>query len=288
MSTQSDQLIYRNATRDELDLAIEWAGAEGWNPGRHDGDIFWETDPKGFVCVEREGEVIGTGSIVSYGGFGFMGFFIVKAGMRGQGIGAPFWHWRKRQLLGRIETGGSIGMDGVFDMEPFYARGDFVFLHRNIRMEGVGGTGNPDVSLELLTDLPWEAVANYDRACFGFSRDGFLDRWVEPRSGVGLGYFRDGRLLGFGVIRRCVNGFKIGPLFADDGEIAESLFMGLSNHAAGEPVFLDTPECNPEALALANRHGMKEVFGCARMVLGPVPNLPWKTRIFGVTTFELG
>jgi hypothetical protein len=32
---------------------------------------------------------------------------------------------------------------------------------------------------------------------------------------------------------------------------------------------------------------MKECFGCARMVLGPVLALPWNA-IYGVTTFELG
>jgi hypothetical protein len=33
--------------------------------------------------------------------------------------------------------------------------------------------------------------------------------------------------------------------------------------------------------------GMTEVFGCAKMTLGPPPVLPWP-EIFGVTTFELG
>jgi hypothetical protein len=32
---------------------------------------------------------------------------------------------------------------------------------------------------------------------------------------------------------------------------------------------------------------MKEVFGCARMVLGLNPKLP-DAEVFGVTTFELG
>jgi hypothetical protein len=32
---------------------------------------------------------------------------------------------------------------------------------------------------------------------------------------------------------------------------------------------------------------MSEVFGCARMVLGFIPQLP-DAEIFGVTTFELG
>ena len=41
------------------------------------------------------------------------------------------------------------------------------------------------------------------------------------------------------------------------------------------------------ALALAARHGLREVFGCARMYYGPPPRLPDR-EIFGVTTVELG
>jgi hypothetical protein len=40
-------------------------------------------------------------------------------------------------------------------------------------------------------------------------------------------------------------------------------------------------------MALADEHGMTEVFGCARMYLGDPPPTPWG-RVFGVTTSELG
>jgi hypothetical protein len=52
-------------------------------------------------------------------------------------------------------------------------------------------------------------------------------------------------------------------------------------------LFLDAPENNPAAMKFVQEHGMKEVFGCARMYLGPAPDLAHE-RIFGVTTFELG
>jgi len=52
----SNAIAYRRATRDELNLAVEWAAGEGWNPGLHDADLFWDTDPDGFVCAERNGE----------------------------------------------------------------------------------------------------------------------------------------------------------------------------------------------------------------------------------------
>ena len=107
---------FRQATRMELDLAVQWAADEGWNPGLGDADIFWQTDPNGFVCAEQNGEVIATGSIVNYGGhFGFMGFFIVRPDLRAQGIGREFWHWRQDTLLNRLGPGSAIGMDGVFE-----------------------------------------------------------------------------------------------------------------------------------------------------------------------------
>lgn len=57
--------------------------------------------------------------------------------------------------------------------------------------------------------------------------------------------------------------------------------------AAGEPVYLDTPEVNPAALVLAKRHGMNPVFETARMYTCSFPDLPLD-RLFGVTSFELG
>lgn len=283
----SEKDSYRLATREEFDLAVEWAAKEGWNPGLRDKDIFWETDSEGFVCVERSGEVIATGSIVSYGSFGFMGFFIVRGDLRGQGIGRDFWYWRRDRLKSRLVPGSAIGMDGVFDMQPFYAKGGFVFTHRNLRMEGVGQAAERSDAVVPLGEIPFQEVEALDRACFGFERSRFLKLWISQDGAVALGYRKRGALLGFCVLRKCLRGYKIGPLFAETEEVAEALFAALGNHAVGEPIFLDTPENNPAAMRLAERHGLREVFGCARMYLGPATKLPWNC-IYGVTTFELG
>jgi hypothetical protein len=41
--------------RDELDLAVEWAALEGWNPGLHDADAFYAADPDGFFVGLLDG-----------------------------------------------------------------------------------------------------------------------------------------------------------------------------------------------------------------------------------------
>ena len=279
---------YRQATRAEFDLAVSWAAAEGWNPGLSDADIFWATDPSGFVCAERDGELIATGSIVRYGeAFGFMGFFIVRPDLRGQGIGREFWYWRRDMLRERLRPDAPIGMDGVFNMQPFYAKGGFQLSHRNLRMGGIAHTYEKAGNLVALRELPFTEVCTYDQRHFGFDREPFLKQWIDTDNSLSLGSMKDTKLSGIGTIRRCQQGYKIGPLFADDAETAEQLFCALSNHAAGNAVYLDIPENNPSAQALASKYQLQEVFGCARMYHGATPTLPWE-NIFGITTFELG
>jgi hypothetical protein len=139
-----------------------------------------------------------------------------------------------------------------------------------------------------LSTLPFEAVAAYDRPFFPDDRTRFLKCWIDRPRSRALGFVRDGALRGYGVIRRCRSGYKVGPLFANGPEVAESLFRALQeNVPEGAPVFLDTPAVNAAAVDLATRHGMTASFETARMYAGRCPDLPVH-RLYGVTTFELG
>jgi GNAT superfamily N-acetyltransferase len=289
----TNELLIRNMSRPEVDALVGWAAREGWNPGRNDAGLFWATDPEAFIAAEVDGRLIGGGAITSYQGeFGFMGFFIVVPEERGKGLGNRLWHARRERLLARLRPGATIGLDGVFAMQDYYAKGGFVFSHRNIRFR-VEIPDRPEAHSVLdqdiipLSRVPLDQVLGYDRTCYPAARPSFLRGWISQPEALALASLRNGELAGYGVIRRCGEGCKIGPLFADDGQVAEALYSRLAEFAAGGPLFLDAPENNPRAIELAQRHGMKEVFGCARMYLGPFPDLAHH-RIFGVTTFELG
>ena len=41
----------RTMSGDEVELAIELAAREGWNPGLHDARCFFEADPGGFLIA---------------------------------------------------------------------------------------------------------------------------------------------------------------------------------------------------------------------------------------------
>ncbi|MBP8290480.1 MAG: GNAT family N-acetyltransferase, partial [Chromatiaceae bacterium] len=92
------KLMIRNMTCPEVDELVNWATREGWNPGRHDAERFWATDPDAFIASDLDGDLIGGGAITAYqGDFGFMGFFIVRPEFRGQGLGNSLWHARRER-----------------------------------------------------------------------------------------------------------------------------------------------------------------------------------------------
>jgi ribosomal protein S18 acetylase RimI-like enzyme len=275
-------LVVRAMSEADLALALEWAAAEGWNPGLHDAHCFYSADPQGFFVGERDGLPIGCVSAVRYGsGFGFLGLYIVKAEHRGQGFGLALWRAALDHLGDRV-----IGLDGVVAQQENYRRSGFRLAFRNIRQKGRGG-GEAPPGLTELAAVPIGEILRYDETAFPAPRAEFLKSWISQPGAVALGVVDGRRLEGYGVLRACREGFKIGPLFADDEKTADRLAAGLMARAPGAPVFLDTPEANPGALALAARYAMAPVFETARMVKNGAPAMLVK-RCFGVTTFELG
>ncbi|MBE9061615.1 GNAT family N-acetyltransferase [cf. Phormidesmis sp. LEGE 11477] len=284
----------RTMTCDQLAIAIKWAAAEGWNPGLHDAKCFYAADPDGFLMGFLDGEAIASISAVRYGKtFGFLGFYIVRPEWRGHGYGIQIWQAGLNYLQGR-----NIGLDGVVEQQANYVKSDFQLAHRNIRYEGTGGLGeNPpqiekmlgdDISLVSLSSVSRETIISYDKRIFLDNRSAFLHCWLSSPRHVAIGLMNNNNLVGYGVLRPCQLGYKIGPLFADTPEFAEAIFLALKSHVQPSvPFYLDVPSVNTAAVDLAKKYRMTSVFETARMYTQQPPALPLN-KIFGITTFELG
>jgi hypothetical protein len=281
-----DNYQIRVMKKDEIEsIAVEWAAREGWNPGLYDLNSFYATDPKGFFIGILNDKPISCISAVSYDStFGFVGFYIVIPEERGKGYGYKIWQKALKHF-----TSENIGLDGVVAQQDSYKKSGFKLAYRNIRYEGVSRNINVlSPYLQNFDDSLFELVLNYDLQVFPTKRTSFLKEWFkQPESYIKV-FMKNKELKGYGMLRKCRSGYKVGPLFADNFEISTEILNSLiSSIPEGQNFYLDTPELNYDAIKLAELFGMKYVFETARMYTKEVPKIDIK-KLFGVTTFELG
>jgi hypothetical protein len=269
----------------EMPKFREWADDEQWNPGQSDIIPFHAADPQGFFLGRLNGEPVASVSGVRYGpDFGFLGFYIARPSVRGQGYGIQLWRAVMAHLADR-----NVGLDGVVDQQENYRKSGFRRAWNHIRYEGVpsGENAPEDITLVDGRSIPFSQLAAYDRRFFPAERDAFLSLWLSMPEHASLAAVRDGELQGFGVRRPARTGSRIGPLYAASEDVAAALVKGLSATAPGFPVTLDVPDVNAAPVQLMERLGLQPSFECARMYTGPNPDVDI-AGIFATTSLELG
>ncbi|MDF1677149.1 MAG: GNAT family N-acetyltransferase [Legionellaceae bacterium] len=278
--------VIERMTASDMAYAVQWAADAGWNPGLHDKYCFYQTDPNGFFIGKLGGMPIAIGSAVIYDAqFAFCGFYIVDPMYRGKGYGLALTKAR----LAYVGTRNA-GIDGVLDMLDKYARLGYQIAHHNARYEldtQLFVDAVPEHQIVDACSVPFDVLLKYDSHHFPAMRARFLKCWIHQEASFAHAVIGAGRVCGYGVIRPATDGFRIGPLFAENEAIATSLLISLVQRVKNGPVYLDCPLNNPHAMILVKRYDLKQVFETARMYLKGAPDIAMD-KVYGITTFELG
>lgn len=273
--------IIRTLSLAEIETLVDWAAGEGWNPGRHDAAAFHTADPKGFLGAFVGNEMVAGIAAVAYGAdFAFIGLYVCRPDMRGRGYGKAVWDAGMTRLSGR-----TIGLDGVSAQQANYRSMGFADHYRTFRWSGRFGGAAPSVPVRPLTPNLLGPVVSFDRLHFPAPRTAFLERWILPPH-MALVRMDRGRMRGYGVARACREGFKVGPLFADDMDVALALLAALASACGGE-IHIDVPDTQREFSAALEAAGLARGFETARMYRGPAPAIRLG-GVYGVTSLELG
>jgi hypothetical protein len=246
--------------------------------------------PRRFLIGREGGKPVACISAVRSGSdHGFIGLYIAAPEARGKGHGIALW----RAAMARLE-GRAVGLDGVVAQQANYRKSGFHFAWNNARYqssEPCPPAADLPAGLMLCRgqDVAFEDLLAFDAEAFGAKRPEFLRAWLDtPGHCASAVVDAAGRLRGFGVVRPCRAGSKVGPLFADEPAVAKGLLAGLARRAVpGAPLILDVPEDRPDAVSLARAACMHKVFETARMYTQPPARLR-RGLIYGITSFELG
>ncbi|HWU64450.1 MAG TPA: GNAT family N-acetyltransferase [Ensifer sp.] len=278
----SQPVEIRTLTLPEVRQLVQWAALEGWNPSPADADAFFCADPDGFLGCFLAGHLVAGISAVSYGKtFGFIGLYIARQDFRGKGYGVQVWQAAMARLGGR-----TIGLDGVPAQQANYEKMGFRRAYGSARWSGRLFNLPPSSEVISATRQDFHDILPFDRRFFPADRDLFLKNWLsEPRDCY---VARDANgLTGYVVVRKCLEGYKIGPLFAVDDQTAIALLAACGDTVGGEVVFLDVPETRESFARSLIDLGFQAGFQTARMYLGPPPSIGL-SGVYAATTLELG
>jgi len=274
--------MMRPARAEELPLILDWAAAEGWNPGRDDAAAFHAADPAGFFVAERDGRPVAAISVVNHSdAFAFLGLYLCLPAWRGRGIGHALW----TQALDHAGA-RTIGLDGVAAQQDNYAGSGFVRAGATLRFEGALAA-EPAADIRPASPGDGAALAALDAAANGVERPRFLAAWVTPTAtrrtlvlDAGAGP------AGFATVRRCRAGVKIGPVVAADHAAGLRLARAALAALPSETAIVDVPQANRPMIAALTALGFRETFATARMYRGPAP--AGSTMLQAIATMELG
>jgi ribosomal protein S18 acetylase RimI-like enzyme len=279
------QPVIRHMRKQEMGFVIDLAYKEGWNPGINDEHCFYNSYPDGFFIMELNSELIGCISAIAYdNAYGFIGFYIVVPEYRGKGFGLQLWNHGMQYLGNR-----NIGLDGVVEQQQNYEKSGFKFAYNNIRYGFNNlGTYKDAKAAFVIEGMDFNELNNFDKQIFPTEREQFLNYWIYHPQHISIGIRKDKEMCGYIVLRNCREGYKIGPAFAENEKIADTLISSaLSKIPQNEKIFIDIPETNKHAVELIDKYKMEKVFETARMYTNNEPEII-REHIFGVTTFELG
>ena len=302
--TSTEFVIRRMISPKEVQYSIDLAAKEGWRPGKDDAKCFYFTDPTGFFVGELDGKIITTMSVCKYDEkLAFAGLYIVEEEYRGMGYGIKTFN----AALGSVDRNlYNLGLDAVVERSHLYHEKDGfkkAWTNRRFEIDPINvleytKTVPPcsDVMIKPITEVNFSQLADYDTVMFGVPRHAFLKQWIVASHARGFAAVdSSGELLGYTVIRKMLvdgEGYKIGPLFANSSDAALSLFVAAIEFTSATPndrnVLIDVPiDLNAQAVELIEKCKGVPVFTTYRMYTKEKPNLPG-SRIFGITTFELG
>jgi ribosomal-protein-alanine N-acetyltransferase len=284
----------RPLRRQDIPTVVGWAREAGFCPGLGDVAVYRHTDRQGLWLRELNGQPIGCIAGVRYNAaYGFIGLFLVEPAYRGLGHGLALW----RHAMTHLEDLPCIGLEAAQERVEDYRRWGFEPASPTRRWQlvasGHEAMVEPEDGLQLVegADLPSRAVQAYDAQREPTPRPHFLADWLNQSGGRVLALVdRQGACHGFGRIRPCLlrrgEGWRIGPLLADNPQLAERLLRRMLDSHPGV-VLIDVPGANADGDPLMRLLGFESVDTMLRMYRGEPPAVGLGD-VYGLASLELG
>lgn len=270
----------RVITNDDITAAMRLKEAAGWNQTEEDWRNVMRLEPRGCFGIDCDGTLAATTTAVCYGrDLAWIGMVLTAPEFRGRGFARRLMCHALDYLAARgVEW---IKLDATDMGKPLYCSLGF---EDECVVERWGREPAPCDGPELppLEEIP----AALDREAFGADRLALL-RLLAP---MGSARGPEG---GYAMCRPGTKAAYFGPCVSRSAEEARTLLRWFLSRHAGQMVYWDLLDCNPEAMELAREFGFRPLRRLWRQAVrrpqAKTPTLPRNDRlVFAIGGFECG
>ena len=302
-----DFIVRRSTDPEEIrQLVSEKRALQGFRPGALDHKSYFAADENGFFIGEVGGKPISSISVVKHTeDCAFIGQFLVQEAYRSHSYG--FKTWQLALEMASLQKDCNLGLDARLGTENMYAKSGFKSEWCVRRAEYIASEGTlvlkgfenlQNGKILQAREVQFQAIIEYDASIYGFSREKFLQKWIcAPNSHSYVATAEDGTISGYVVIRTALKqdeGWRFGPLFADNCSIARSLYKAVFDRVSSEDqdakMCADVPYgdiTNQEAMLFVEEIPSTIIGMCTRMYTRGVPPRMLLQKIYAHTALEV-
>jgi GNAT superfamily N-acetyltransferase len=256
-----------------------------WNQNEADWRLILQQGAA--VGVRRNG-LIASAAVMPYGAsFGWICMVLVTSDARRQGLASQLMRNRIDWLASQNAVAG---LDATPAGRTVYAPLGFNDIYPLTRLEVASlarGARPPATDVKRAGEAELKAIADYDLPVFGEDRRALLATLLRRQPLVAHVAVAGSRIAGFVLGRDGRRATQVGPLVAEDADIAIRLLEAALTSIEG-PVFIDVPDRHAKLQAWLAKRGFTVQRGFMRMLLGRSKPLDDETRVMAITGPEFG
>lgn len=268
MSETFDQINFRDMQPTDITAGLELCRASRWNQLRRDWELSLALSPAGCRVAVKGGRVVGTVTTVSYQEkFSWIGMVLVDPAERRQGIGTLLL----QEAIHILSQQRMIRLDATPAGREVYVKLGFVEECSLSRMEAVvaasvtRGQHNP---ARQMAEADLQAVWELDQKAFGAGRRVLLEWLFVSAPEYARVITRDGQVAGYTLGRHGYNFEHLGPVVAEERQVAEQLVSAVLAEQEGKTLILDATRHDENWLRWLASLGFREQRPFIRMFRG--------------------
>ncbi len=255
-------------TTDDVPLGLKLTHQAKWNQIEADWLRFLQMEPEGCFVAELNGNAVGTTATCALGHVAWIAMVLVDVDSRGKGVGTALLKHSIDYLKERkIET---IRLDATALGQPIYEKLGFLPEYELARFEGTPPRAVVVPSVMKATHDDFAEIIDFDTRITGTDRGKMLRRLFEEFPENVCIVRKAGSIEGFITKRPGANATQIGPCRATAGA-GPTLLADALNKCEGEPVFVDIPLDNTDAVKIVEARGLAIQRRFTRMYWGQKP-----------------